>query len=225
MTAKGFAIATTFEEGVGLAVIEEASKVKGAELIVAAPSNPFAGSPEMRVALGKMLEKESATVVTHTGIAPHRFETANGPQTRYAELRSAMHDTVAAVSDMALVVQASSNDQSLHMVDKMNAQNKPVAVMIPDDVSLASAEAYRGNLKLARGGGRARIESISMATVPTPQGYAAINDEDTEVKLIDGVLRGNAGTFQSARIARTEMARGGHHYKPIGWGQAAQVDL
>lgn len=224
MTAKGFAIATTFEEGVGLAVIEEASKVKGAEVIVASPSNPWAASPEMRLALAKLMEKESTTLVTPTAIAPVRFEDREGNlHTRYAEQRSAMQDTLANVSDMAIVVQASTSDQTLHMVDKLNAQDKPVTVMLPEDTSLAATEAYRGNIKLGRGGGQTQIESLSLATVPSPQGYANISDEDTEVKLVDGVYRGNAGTFQSARIARSDMARGGHHYKTIGWGQAAPV--
>jgi len=43
------------------------------------------------------------------------------------------------------------------------------------------------------------------------------------MKLVDGVLRGNAGTFESARFARSDMARGGHHYKTVGWGQAARA--
>ena len=223
-TEKGYAIGATLEEGVGIAVLEEVAKIPEAKVVIATSGNPMATSPEMRMTLRKLLENEQAQVVMPTALAGHTYETSDGVRgTRYADLRSSMHENIAHFSDVAVVVQASSSDQVLNVVDKMNAQNKPVAVMLPTDPEVASTDAYRGNLRMARGAGRTSVESISMATVPSAQGYAKIEDEDTEVKLVDGVMRGNAGTFQSARFARSDMARGGHHYKTVGWGKAAET--
>jgi len=222
-TAKGYAIGTTFEEGVSTAVLEEAAKIPEAKVVIATSGNPMASSPEMRMTLRTLLENEQAQVVMPTALAGHNYETQDGVRgTRYAELRSSMHENLAHFSDVGVVVQVSSKDQALNVADKMIAQDKPLAVMIPNDSELASTDAYRGNLKMARGAGRTEIESISLATVPSAQGYAEIVDKDTEVKLVDGVMRGNAGTFQSARFARSDMARGGHHNKTMGWGSAAR---
>lgn len=223
-TRKGYAIGAALEEGVGIAVLEEAAKIPHAKVVIATSGNPRATSPEMRQTLHKLLEQDQAQVIMPTAIAGNRYENADGvPGTRFADIRSAMHENLAHFSDVGVVVQASSSDQVLNVVDRMNAKGKPVAVMLPTDTELASADAYRGNIKLARGAGKASVESISMATVPSAQGYAEIVDKDTEVKLVDGVMRGNAGTFQSARLARSDMARGGHHYKSVGWGSAARV--
>lgn len=222
-TSKGYAIGTTFEEGVSVAVLEEAAKIPEAKVVIATSGNPMAASPEMRMTLRTLLENEQAQVVMPTAVAGHTYETSVGVRgTRYAELRSSMHENLAHFSDLGVVVQASSKDQSLHIADKMIAQDKPLAVMIPNDAEMASTDAYRGSLRMARGAGKTEIESISLATVPSAQGYAEIVDHDTEVKLVDGVRRGNAGTFTSARFARSDMARGGHHNKTMGWGSAAR---
>ena len=222
-TSKGYAIGTTFDEGIGTAVLEEAAKIPEAKVVIATAGNPMATSPEMRMTLRTLLENEQAQVVMPTALAGHTYENTDGVRgTRYAELRSSMHENLAHFSDVGVVVQVSSKDQALHVADKMIAQDKPLAVMIPTDSEVASTDAYRGNLKMARGAGRTEIESISLATVPSAQGYAEIVDQDTEVKLVDGVMRGNAGTFQSARFARSDMARGGHHHKTMGWGSAAR---
>lgn len=230
-TENGYAIGTTFEQGVGIAVIEEVSKIPEAKLVVATSGNPMAADLEMRKILNSVILEDRAQILMPAAIAPHFYETTemrdgieeNVTKARYADMRATMQDTIAHAADVGVVVQASASDQVMNIVDKMNAQNKPIAVMLPNDGMQASLDAYRGNLRLARGAGRTDVESISLATVPSAQGYAAIVDKDTDMKLVDGVLRGNAGTFESARFARSDMARGGHHYKTIGWGQAARA--
>lgn len=221
---KGYAIATTLDEGVGTAVLEELKKIPDAKVVVAAPGNPRAAPGDLAKTLADVMENGNTQVVMPTAIAGTPYETQDGvASTRFADLRSTMHNNIAHFSDVAVVVQASSSDQVMNVVDKMNAKDKPVAVMLPNDPELASTDAYRGNLRLARGAGKTSVESLSLATVPSAQGYAEVSDIDTEVKLIDGVMRGNAGTFQSARLSRSDMARGGNHYKTVGWGSAART--
>lgn len=224
MSDNGYAIGVAMEEGVGQVVLEEAAKIPGAQVVVATSGNPLATPPEMRMTLRTLLEEERASVVMPTSVGGSTYETTDGIRTtQYVDLRNTMHENLAHASDVGIVVALSSSDQSLHVVDKMNNMDKPIAVLIPEDNNLASTEAYRGGMKIARGAGKTDIESVGLATVPSAQGFAEIKDYDTKMEMIGGVMRGNAGTFQSARISRSDGLRGGHSYKEINWGKPAPV--
>lgn len=220
--SQGMTIATTLEEGVGKVVMEEAVKVPEAKVIVATPGNPMAASPELRMLASDLDDTGRLTMVMPANIAPYYRSGDEGMMSdRYVDNRSAMHDIIAHVADAGVVVQAAAKDQSMHMVDKMNQLDKPIAAVVPANAEDFGAAAYSGNLKLMRGAGQASIESLSLVESVQARGYANITDTDTSVSTYDGVTRGNAGTFESVKIVRNDMSRSGHSYKTMGWGAAA----
>lgn len=225
LTAKGYGIGVTFEEGVSRAVLEEAAKVPDAKLVVVAPGNIQAASPALRAALKPLLQEDRASVIMPVNIAPHQApEPKNGEERKpdtYMEDRATMQSMLARTAKVALVVAASDKDQSLHIVRQMVDQGKPVAAVVPQDMKAAGSELYAGNLKLLRGAGRTHIESISYAQATSANAYAEISDKETAVVMENGVRRGNAGTFSSAKLGKSPMARSGHHYREMGWGAAA----
>ena len=221
-TKQGMTIATTLEEGVGKVVLEEAIKIPDAKVIIATPGNPMAASPELRMLASELDETGRMSMVMPGNIAPYYRSSSEGMMSdRYVDNRAAMHDILAHVADAGVVVQASAKDQSMHMVDKINQMDKPIAAVVPTNAEDFGTAAYSGNLKLMRGAGKASIESIGLAESVQARGYANITDKDTAVSTYDGVTRGNAGTFESVKIVRNDMGRTGHHYKQMGWGSAA----
>ena len=225
LTKQGHTIATTLEEGVGRVVLEEALKVEGAKMVVVTSGNPMAAAPELRMLAGKLDEENRLTMIMPANIAPYYRKIGDGTMMadRYVDDRHAMHENLAHVADVAIVVQASSKDQSMHMVNMLNSKDKPVAVMVPTDREAFASDAYSANVRLLRGAGQASIESIGLAGAVQARGYANITDKDTDVVTHDGVTRGNAGTFESVKTVRNDMARSGHHYKEVSWGTAARA--
>ena len=226
MTAKGFAIGTTMEEGIPRAIMEEASEIKGANVVVATSGNPMASSPELRMLLGKLDENGKVFVVMPDHIAATSVPAGKDSSMfvdKYAENRDTMYNNLAHNATVGIVVASSDRDQAMHIVDRINKLDKPVAAMIPQNIENAKQDLFAGNLKMLRGSNKTYIQSINQAEATIAQGYAKIDDQDTKVELVDGVMRGNAGTFTSARLARNDMMRSGYQYREMGWGQAAQT--
>lgn len=226
VTKNGYGIAVPLEEGVSRAVIEEAASVRDAKVVVFAPSNHQAASPALRAAVGRLFEQDRAAVVMPTSIAPNaapdpRPGEERRPE-RYLENRAAMQDMIARSAKLGIVVATSDRDQALHIVRRMNDLEKPIAAMVPQDVVMAGSDLYSGNLRLLRGRGTAMIESLSQAQAPSAQAFAEITDDKSNTVLEDGVRRGTAGTFESARLSRSDMLRSGHHYHQFGWQSAAR---
>lgn len=225
MTAAGYGIGVTLEEGVSRAVLEEAAKVRDAKVVVVAPGNFQAASPQLRSAVKTLFEQDRAAVVMPTSIAPHAGRDPKPGEERrpdtYVENRDAMHDIMARTAKVGIVLASGEKDQSLHMVRRMVELDKPIAAIVPQDPALAGTELYSGNMKLLKGAGKTSIQSISRATAPSAQAYAEIKDEVTQMVLENGVRRGNAGTFSSARLGRSDMLRSGHHNLEFGWAAGA----
>lgn len=225
MTAKGYGIGVGLEEGVSRAVLEEAAHVPDAKLVVVAPGNIRAASPALRDSLRTLLEQERAAVIMPVNIAPNAApEPRNGEERKpdtYSESRSTMMELLAQTAKVGIVVASSDKDQSLHVVRHMVDLDKPVAAMVPQDVSAAGSDLYSANMRLLRGPGKTGIESTSLAQAVSANAYAEITDQETAVVFENGVRRGNAGTFQSAQLSKAPMARSGHHYREMGWGAAA----
>lgn len=225
MAAKGYGIGVTLEEGVSRAVLEEAIKVPEAKVVVMAPGNMAAASPELRVAVRALMEQDRAAVVMPTNIAAHPAPEAKAGEVRkpdtYSEDRNAMQDMLARSAKLGIVVALGDRDQSLHVVRHLVDLDKPIAAMIPQDTNAVGSDLYSGNMRLLRGAGKANIESVGLAQGTSAQAYAEIVDKETTVTLENGVRRGNAGTFQSARLGRGDMLRSGHSYHTFGWDKAA----
>lgn len=225
MTAKGYGIGVTLEEGVSRAVLEEAAHVRDAKLVVVAPSNVQAASPQLRSSLKTLLEQDRASVIMPVHIAPHSApEPRNGEERQpdtFVENRNTMRELLAQTAKVGIVVASSDKDQSLHIVRQMIEQGKPIAAMVPQDVSSAGSDLYSGNMKMLKGPGKTFIQSTSMAQAVSANAYAEITDKETAVVEENGVRRGNAGTFQSAQLSKNPMARSGYHYREMGWGAAA----
>lgn len=223
MAAKGYGIGVTLEEGVSRAVIEEATQVPDAKVVIVAPGNVQAASPQLRASVRALLEQDRASVIMPTSIAPHA-----GPEPRrgeerkpdtYVEDRSQMREILATAAQVGVVVASSSKDQSLAIVEHMVKQDKAVAAMVPQ-AGEAGTELYSANMRLLRGAGKTGIQG-SLAQAPSANAYAAINDEETGVTFENGVRRGNAGTFESVQLGKMPNSLSGHRYRDIGWGSAA----
>jgi hypothetical protein len=227
MTEKGYGIGVTLEEGVSRAVLEEAVKVPEAKLVIAAPGNIQAASPKLRQAMITLFEQDRASVMMPVNIAPVPApEPRNGEERqadKFVDDRNTMRELLAQTAKAGIVVASSHKDQSLHIVKSMVEQDKPLAVMVPQDLSMAGSDLYSGNLKMLKGAGKTHIESLSLAQAVSANAYAEITDQETDVVWENGVRRGNAGTFQSAQLAKMPMARSGHHYQEMGWGKAAHA--
>lgn len=225
MTDRGYGIAVTLEQGVSRAVMEEAAHVPDAKLVVVAPGNFQAASPELRAAMRPMFEQDRLSIMMPTSIAPHAAPDPKDGEDRkpdtYTENVSAMHQMLATVSKVGIVVASSDKDQSLHVVRHMVDQEKPIAAVVPQDPSLAGTELYTGNTRLLRGKGKTSIESLSYAQSPSANAYAEISDDRDATALVNGVRQGTAGSFQSSRIGRSDMLRAGHSYSDFGWGAPA----
>lgn len=225
MTAKGYGIGVTLEEGVSRAVLEEAAHVPDAKLVVVAPGNIQAASPQLRSSLKTLLEQDRAAVMMPVNIAPNPApEPRNGEERKpdtYAENRGTMMELLAKTAKVGVVVASSDKDQSLHVVRQMIDLDKPIAAMVPQDMSAAGSDLYSANMRLMRGPGKTGIQSVSLAQATSANAYAEITDQETAVVFENGVRRGNAGTFQSAQLSKAPMARSGHHYREMGWGAAA----
>lgn len=227
LTKNGYGIGVTLEEGVSRAVLEEVTKIPEAKVVIVAPGNPMAASPELRRLANDLVGENRAGLIMPTHIAPTKGADAKEGEVRrpdnYVENRTGMRDILSQVSKIGIVVAATDRDQSMHIVRQMNELEKPIAAMVPQDVATAGSDIYSGNLKLLRGAGKTFIESISLAQAPSAQGYAELTDNtDGKMVLENGVRRGTAGTFQSARLSRNEMLRSGHQYHPMSWGSAAR---
>lgn len=223
MSAKGYGIGVTLEEGVSRAVLEEAIRVPDAKVVVVAPGNVQAASPQLRASVKALLEQDRASVIMPVAIAPHSGpEPRNGEERKpdtYVENRSQMRSMLATTAQVGIVVASSSKDQSLEVVEHMVKQDKAVAAMVPQ-IGEAGTELYSANTKLLRGAGKTAIQG-GMAQAPSANAYAAINDEETAVTFENGVRRGNAGTFESVKLGQMPNASSGHRYRDIGWGSAA----
>jgi len=225
MTARGYGIGVTLEEGVSRAVLEEAAHVPDARLVVVAPGNIQAASPELRSALKPLLEQDRAAVMMPVTIAAHAAaDPKNGEERKpdtYMEDRAVMQELLAKTAKIGLVVASTDKDQSLHVVRHMIDLDKPIAAVVPQDMEAAGSDLYSANLRLLRGAGHTHIQSVGLAQATSANAYAEINDKETAVVMENGVRRGNAGTFQSAQLGKAPMARSGHHYREVGWNSAA----
>lgn len=225
MTARGYGIGVTLEEGVSRAVIEEAAQVRDAKLVVVAPGNFMASSPELRAAMRPLFEQDRMTLVMPTSIAPHAApEPKQGEERKpdtYIENRSTMQEMLATVAKVGVVIASSDKDQSLHIVRHMVDQDKPIAAVVPQDPSLAGTELYSGNTRMLRGKGKTTIESVALASAPSANAFAEITDDKDKTELVNGVRQGTAGQFQSSRIGRSDMLRSGRHHQTFGWESGA----
>ena len=225
MTDRGYAIGTTMEEGIPRAIMEEAAKIEGASVVIATSGNPMASSPELRMLLGKLDENGKVFIVMPESIAPTSVPQKDSVLfvDKYVENRDAMYKNLAHNASVGVVVATSDQDQAMKIVDNVNKLDAPIAVMIPQDIESVKQDLFRGNLKLLRGANKTSIQSVDMAQAIVAQGYAKIDNKDTKMELVDGVMRGNAGTFTSERLARSDMMLSGYRYMEIGWGKAAQT--
>lgn len=227
MANKGYGIGVTLEQGISRAVLEEAARVPDAKVVIAASGNVKAASPELRTAMLTLLEQDRAAVLMPANIAAHSSpDPRNGEERKpevYVDDRAAMQDMLAATAKVGIVVASGDRDQSMHVVKKMIDQEKPIAVMVSQDPNMAGSDLYSANARMMSGPGKTFIQSRSLAQAPSANAYAEINDQETAVTLVDGVRRGNAGTFQSAKLLQMPMARSGRHNLEMGWGSAAHT--
>lgn len=227
MTTKGYGIGVTLEEGVSRAVLEEAAHVPDAKLVVMAPGNFQAASPELRMAVKTLFEQDRAVVVMPTNIAPHAASDPKAGEERkpdtYSEDRTVMQEMLAKTAKVGIVVASSDRDQALHVVRHLVQQDKAVAAMTPQQPEMAGSDLYSGNMRMIGGKAKTSIQSLNLAQATSAQAYAEINDVETAMVLEDGVRRGNAGTFQSARLSRSDMMRSGNSYSEFGWNSPAHA--